>query len=146
MDSPQELPSIIEWRRASNDAFAFPRVNSRSRDYARCLHWWSIWTFIFQKRKPGYPDILWSKQREHGVEVPSLVNFLLVTGLPLWQTQSESGFHFVVFIFFSVSGTALPVTSLLSSVFVHRVFSAYFVRFEGGGVICRFPWCTQENV
>ena len=48
--------------------------------------------------------------------------------------------------FFSVSGKVLPVTPLLSSVFVHRVFSAYFVRFEGVGVLRRFPWCTQENV
>ena len=48
--------------------------------------------------------------------------------------------------FFSVSGKILPVTPLLSSVFVHGVFSAYFVRFEGAGVIRRFPWCTQENV
>ena len=28
---------------------------------------------------------------------------------------------------------------MLSCVFVHRVFSAYFVRFEGAGVIRRFP-------
>ena len=48
--------------------------------------------------------------------------------------------------FFSVSGKVLPVTSLLSSVFVRRVFSAYFVRFEGAGVIRRSPWCTQEKV
>ena len=50
------------------------------------------------------------------------------------------------FFFFSVSGKVLPVTPLLSSVFVHRVFSVYFVRFEGAGVIRRFPWCSQENV
>ena len=25
---------------------------------------------------------------------------------------------------------------------MHRVFSAYFVRFEGAGVIRRFPWCN----
>ena len=55
--------------------------------------------------------------------------------------------YFVVFLFFfSVSGKVLNVTPLLSSVFVRRVFSAYFVRFEGAGVIRRFPWCTQENV
>ena len=66
------------------------------------------------------------------------------------QIQSESGFHFVfyfiLFYFFSVSGKVLPVTPLVSSVFVHRLFSAYFVRFEGAGVIRRFPWCTQEKV
>ena len=49
------------------------------------------------------------------------------------QTQSESRFHFVGFLLFSVSGKVLPVTSLLSGVFVHRVFCAYFVRFEGLG-------------
>ena len=36
------------------------------------------------------------------------------------------------FKFFSVSVKVLPVTPLLSGVFVHRVFFAYFVRFEGG--------------
>ena len=44
--------------------------------------------------------------------------------------------------FFSLWGNVLPVTPLLSSVFVQRVFSAYFVRFEGAGVIRRFPWCN----
>ena len=48
--------------------------------------------------------------------------------------------------FFSVSGKVLPLTPLLSGVFVHRVFCAYFVRFEGAGVMRRFPWCTQENI
>ena len=63
------------------------------------------------------------------------------------QTQSESGFHFVVFLlFFSMSGKVLPVTPLLSGVFVHIVLCAYFVRFEGAGVMRRFPWCTQENI
>ena len=66
------------------------------------------------------------------------------------QTQSESGFHFVgffiYFYFFSVSGKVLPVTPLLGGVFVHRVFCAYFVRFEGAGVMCRFPWCTHEII
>ena len=55
-------------------------------------------------------------------------------------------FSFLFFFFFSVSGNVLPVTPLLSGVFVHRVFCAYFVRFEGTGVMRRFPWCTQENI
>ena len=66
----------------------------------------------------------------------------IITGLPVWQTQSESTFHFegllffvFFFLFFSVSGKVLPVTPLLSGVFVHRVFCAYFVRFEGAGVM-----------
>ena len=40
----------------------------------------------------------------------------------------------------------LPVTLLLSGVFVHRVFCAHFVRFEGAGVLRRFLWWTQENI
>ena len=49
---------------------------------------------------------------------------------------------FLLFLlFFSVSGKVLPVTPLLSGVFVHRVFCAYFVRFEGAGVI-RSLLCT----
>ena len=67
--------------------------------------------------------------------MPNLVRsafhlFVLLLGC---QTQSESALHFVVFIFFSVSVKVLPVTPLLSSVFVHRVFFAYFVGFEGAG-------------
>ena len=50
------------------------------------------------------------------------------------------------FTFFFVSVKVLPVTPLLSGVFVHRVFCAYFVRFEGIGVISRFLWWTQENI
>ena len=66
------------------------------------------------------------------------------------QTQSKSGFFIFKFLFFkllfSVSGKVLPVTPLLSGVFVHGVFCAYFVKFEGAGVMRRFPWCTQENI
>ena len=43
-------------------------------------------------------------------------------------------FYFILFVLVKV----LPVTPLLSGVFVHRVFCAYFVRFEGVGVIRRF--------
>ena len=53
--------------------------------------------------------------------------------------QSRSVFDFVVFsFFFSVSGKVLPISPLLSGVFVYRVFCAYFVSFEGTGVMCRF--------
>ena len=80
----------------------------------------------------------------------------LITGLPM-ANQLESVFSFVffywvaygkpvevcvdfvVFLFFSVLGKFLPVTPLLSG--VHRVFSAYFVRFEGAGVM-RSLLCT----
>ena len=62
------------------------------------------------------------------------------TGLPM-ANQSRSVFDFVVFsFFFSVSGKVLPISPLLSGVFVYRVFCAYFVSFEGTGVMCRFPW------
>ena len=37
------------------------------------------------------------------------------------------------FLFFSVSVKVLPVTPLLSGVFVHRVFCSYFVWFEEVG-------------
>ena len=46
-----------------------------------------------------------------------------------------------VFLLFSVSVKVLPVTPLLSGVFVHRVFCAYFVRFQGAGVM-RSLLCT----
>ena len=70
----------------------------------------------------------------------------VVTALPnpvgIWV--SFRGFINFNFNFnFSVSVKVLPVTPLLSGVFVHRVFCAYFVRFEGAGVMRRFPWCTD---
>ena len=37
---------------------------------------------------------------------------------------------FFCFFFFSVSVKVLPVTPLLSGVFVHRAFCAYFLRIE----------------
>ena len=40
----------------------------------------------------------------------------------------------------------MPVTLLLSGVFVHRVFCTCCVRFEGAGVMRRFLWCTRENI
>ena len=61
----------------------------------------------------------------------------VVTGLPNPVGICVS---FVRFIIFSVSRKVLPVTPLLSGVFVHRVFYAYFVRFEGDGVMRRFLW------
>ena len=51
----------------------------------------------------------------------------------------------VFLLFFSMSEKVLPVTPLLSGVFVHRVFCAYFVRFEEAGVMRRFP-CTKKNI
>ena len=79
-------------------------------------------------------------------------HFVVFTGLPVWQSQSESGwdlfvlfllgcrmaipvgkwidFSVVFILFFSVSVKVLPVTPLLSGVFVHRAFCAYFLRIE----------------
>ena len=69
-----------------------------------------------------------------------------ITGLPnpVGICVSFVVFFLFVFIylfifFFSVSVKVLPVTPLLSGVFVHRVFCGYFVRFEGARVIRRFP-------
>ena len=60
----------------------------------------------------------------------------------LWQSSRKMGrFRFFFLVFFSVSVKVLPVTPLLSGVFVHRVFFAYFVRFEAAGVM-RSLLCT----
>ena len=50
---------------------------------------------------------------------------------------------FVVFLFFSVSVKVLPVTPLVSGVFVHRAFCAYFLRIERVVELRRFLWWTQ---
>ena len=69
---------------------------------------------------------------------------VLVTGLPVWQSQSEKGFHlFVFFFFFSMLVKVLPVTPLLSGVFVHRAFFAYFLRIERVVEMRRFILWTQ---
>ena len=86
----------------------------------------------------------------------------LVTGLPVWQSQSENGLVFLLgcqygnpsrkvggicsfyfFSLFSVSVKVLPVNSLVSGVFVHRALCAYFLRIEGVVEMRRFLWCTQ---
>ena len=59
-----------------------------------------------------------------------------------WVAKPSRNLGFISWVFlFSVSGKVLPVTPLLSGVFVHRVFCAYFVRFEGFGVM-RSLLCT----
>ena len=55
-------------------------------------------------------------------------NKKIITGL---ETQSASAFHFSGF--FPCPGKVFPVTPLLSSVFVLRVFCAYFDGFQGVG-------------
>ena len=78
-----------------------------------------------------------------------LIRFI-ITGLPVWQSQSESGWDlFVLFIlflllfFFSVLVKVLPVTPLVSGVFVHRAFCEYFLRIERVVEMRRFLWWTQ---
>ena len=50
----------------------------------------------------------------------------------VWQTQSRNGGHLfgVIIIFSSMSIKVLPVTPLVSGIFVHRAFCAYFLRIE----------------
>ena len=74
------------------------------------------------------------------IPVGKWVGFVrFITGLPNPVGISVS--FRVFFLLFSVSGKVLPVTALLSGVFVHRVFCAYFVRFEGAEVM-RSLLCT----
>ena len=56
-----------------------------------------------------------------------------------------SWFFFLFVLFFSVSGKVLPVIPLLSGVFVHRVFCACFVRFEGAGVMPPWDFASTQN-
>ena len=72
--------------------------------------------------------------------------FLL--GCLIRQTQSRSSFSlfvffFLVFFFFSVSVKVLPVTPLVSGVFVYRAFWAYFLRIERVVELRRFLWWAQ---
>ena len=71
------------------------------------------------------------------------------------QTQSRSAFSlfvllfyffyffFVFLFFFSVSVKVLPVTPLVSGVFVYRAFCAYFLRIERVVELRRFLLWTQ---
>ena len=49
---------------------------------------------------------------------------------------------FLFLVFFSVSVKVLPVTPLVSGVFVHRAFSGYFLRIERVVEMRRFLWWT----
>ena len=75
----------------------------------------------------------------YAVSVVCLILLLTITGLPLWQSQSENAFRLLV----SESVKVLPVTSLLSSDFVHRAFCTYFLRTERVVEMRRFLWWTQ---
>ena len=49
--------------------------------------------------------------------------------VPVQYREYEYGLFLCLFVF-SVSVKVLPVTPLLSTVFVHRAFCAYFLRIE----------------
>ena len=78
----------------------------------------------------------WVAKRKPSRNLAFISCFVVVTVLPdpveIWVLFR--GF-FVLFLFlcFAVSGKVLPVTPLLSGVFVHRVFCAYFVGSRGVG-------------
>ena len=68
------------------------------------------------------------------------------TGLPMGKPSR--GLRLVClfsffFFFFSVSVKVLPVTPLVSGVFVYRAFCAYFLRIERVVELRRFLWWTQ---
>ena len=74
----------------------------------------------------------------------------LFTGLPMGKPSRGlrlvclfSFFFFFLVFFFSVSVKVLPVTPLVSGVFVHRAFCAYFLRIERVVELRRFLWWTQ---
>ena len=76
-----------------------------------------------------------------------------ITGLPMANPVevcvlfvclfSFFSFFFFFLVFFSVSVRVLPVTPLVSGVFVHRAFCAYFLRIERVVELRRFLWRTQ---
>ena len=86
-----------------------------------------------------------------GFETKILKNLLfrtrlvgLFTGLPYGNPSLEmEGICSVLFFFSSVSVKVLPVTPLVSGIFVHRAFCAYFLRIERVVELRRFLWWTQ---
>ena len=79
---------------------------------------------------------------EHSDIIYSVASMAILVGKCVIFLQ----FSFSFFFLFSVSAKFFPDTSLLSDVFVRRVFFVYFVRFEGAVVMRIFFWCTQENI
>ena len=67
----------------------------------------------------------------------------IFTGLPYGNPSRKMGR--LLFFLFSVSVKVVPVTSLVSGVFVHRALCAYFLRIERVVEMRRFFWWTQEN-
>ena len=71
----------------------------------------------------------------------------IITGLPMGKPSRGLRlvclFSFFLFFFFSVSVKVLPVTPLVSGVFVYRACCAYFLRIERVVELRRFLWWTQ---
>ena len=74
----------------------------------------------------------------------------VITGLPMGKPSRGlrfvclfSFFSFFFLFFFSVLVKVLPVTPLVSGVFVHRAFCDYFLRIERVVELHRFLWWTQ---
>ena len=70
----------------------------------------------------------------------SLLYFYLLLGCQYGNPSQKMG---NMWFFFFVSVKVLPVTPLLNGVFVHRAFSAYFLRMERVVEMRRFLWWTQ---
>ena len=69
---------------------------------------------------------------------------MFITGLPYGNPSLKmDGIGSVLFFFSSVSVKVLPVTPLVSGIFVHRAFCAYFLRIERVVELRRFLWWTQ---
>ena len=101
-------------------------------------------------------------RRNGAVHVTSQLNYYTIT-LPSEKIHSEKQNNFVIYlllgckpsrkvgrfpfffflVFFSVSVKVLPVTPLVSGVFVHRAFCAYFRRIERVVELRKFLWWTQ---
>ena len=77
--------------------------------------------------------------------ISELLFLAIFTGLPYGNPSLKvDGICSVLFfIFSSVSVKVLPVTPLVSGIFVHRAFCAYFVRIERVVELRRFLWWTQ---
>ena len=72
--------------------------------------------------------------RDHFVSIFLLLGCRMAIPVGKWVDFS---------VLFSVSVKVLPVTPLVSGVFVHRAFCTYFLRIERVVEMRRFLWWTQ---
>ena len=75
-------------------------------------------------------DFYWVARMANPVEVCVYFYWVAKPSRNLSLISSFFYFSFSFFLFFSVSVKVLPVTPLLSGVFVHRAFYAYFLRIQ----------------